>query len=433
MLPDGIEPGGGRSFQGGDGRGRQAQERWLTRFRRWQNRLRVKLGLRRVPEGVTVDYRPQPAWVGDADDDPEAVRHVAPYIAATVAFTILIVGVFWVFAMVTPEPTTSETIEAQAILRKAVSQLENGDIEGAKATREDVSGRLSREPSMQMLSGYILAADKADKAQVEKRYSAGWKRQTRVRNLLVLAGYREWMGDRKGALDALKKASALAPGNVGVWMLTANLLLSMGEFDDAAFAADQFEQAIGGASPLSLQVRGRSLLLEGKPKEARNEFEGALMMSPDALAPRLGLVDVYTQLRDYEEALFQVNEALKVHDDQPDVHGRKAYILEKLERFDEAEAAYRKAIELQPRHVNSLNNLAYLLAEKRKNKAEALKLARKAYALSPGNPAIMDTLGYVLHLNGEDEEAVRLLERAAEMLPNQPDVKRHLEAARKGL
>jgi Flp pilus assembly protein TadD len=216
-------------------------------------------------------------------------------------------------------------------------------------------------------------------------------------------------------------------------MLTANLLLSMGEFGDAAFAADQFEQAIGGASPLSLQVRGRSLLLEGKPKEARNEFEGALMMSPDALAPRLGLVDVYTQLRDYEEALFHVNEALKVHDDQPDVHGRKAYILEKLERFEEAEAAYRKAIELQPRHVNSLNNLAYLLAEKRKNKAEALKLARKAYALSPGNPAIMDTLGYILHLNGEDEEAVRLLERAAEMLPNQPDVKRHLEAARKGL
>ncbi|NSW54956.1 MAG: tetratricopeptide repeat protein [Armatimonadetes bacterium] len=433
MLPDGIEPDGGRSFRAGDGRAKQVQERWFTRYRRWENRLRAKLGLRRVPEGVTVDYRPQPAWVGDADDDPEAVRHVTPYLLATLIFAIVIVGIFWVFATVTPEPTTSETVEAQAILRKAVSQLENGDVEGAKATRDNVSKRLSREPSMQMLTGYILAAEKADRAQVEKRYSSGWKRQTRLRNLLVLAGYREWMKDRKGALDALKKASALAPGNVGVWMLTSNLLLAMGEFDDAALAADQFEEAFGGASPLSLQVRGRSLLLTGKPDEARNEFEGALMMSPGALAPRLGLVDVYTQLKDYDEALFQVNEALKLHDDQPDVHGRKAYILEKLGRFEEAEAAYRKAIELQPRHVNSLNNLAYLLAVKRKDTAEALKLARRAYSLAPENPAIMDTLGYVLHLNGEDEEAVRLLERAARLMPNQPDIKKHLDAARKGL
>ena len=433
MLPDGIEPDGRKPVRLSDDKVRHAGQRFTSRFRRWENRIRVRLGLRRVPEGVTVDYVPVPAWVGDEHDDPHAVRHVTPYVIATAVFAAVIVSAFWIFAAITPEPTTSETIEAQAVLRKAVSQLENGDIEGARMTRDGVSSRLSREPSMQMLNGYILAAEKADPAQVERQYSRGLRRQTQVRNLLVLAGYHEWRKDQDGALEALRKASRLAPGNVGVWMLTANLLLAMGQFDDAALQATELETALGVPSSLASHVRGRSLLLKGRPKEARNEFEAALVMSPGALAPRLGLIDVYTQLGQYQDALFQVEQTLSVHDDQPDVYGRQAYILEKLKRYKEAEAAYRKAIELQPRHVNSLNNLAYLLADKLNRAEEALALARKAHSLAPGNPAITDTLGYVLHLNGESAEAVPLLEQALKTVPGQPDIKKHLDAARKAL
>jgi predicted Zn-dependent protease len=79
--------------------------------------------------------------------------------------------------------------------------------------------------------------------------------------------------------------------------------------------------------------------------------------------------------------------------------------------------------------VPVLNNLAYLYAENFDSKAEALKLAQKAYRHAPGSPVVMDTLGYALLLNGRAEEARQMLDKAVARLPGNPTILYHLALA----
>jgi tetratricopeptide (TPR) repeat protein len=80
------------------------------------------------------------------------------------------------------------------------------------------------------------------------------------------------------------------------------------------------------------------------------------------------------------------------------------------EDFGNAEAAYRKSIQLDPDNPDTLNNLAWLYAtapeREYRDPAQALRLARQAAALRPEAPHILDTLAEALFVNGRPQEAL---------------------------
>ena len=96
----------------------------------------------------------------------------------------------------------------------------------------------------------------------------------------------------------------------------------------------------------------------------------------------------------------------------------------------EALDLYRKALTYDKNSIPALNNLAYLLAENFGEANEALVYAMNAYRLQPNDPRIMDTLGYVLVRNDRADDALNLLLKASELLPDVPAVKLHLAMAR---
>jgi Tfp pilus assembly protein PilF len=100
---------------------------------------------------------------------------------------------------------------------------------------------------------------------------------------------------------------------------------------------------------------------------------------------------------------------------------------EKLGQHEEAEASFRKALQIDPASRDALNNLAWLLFEE-KRYPEAEPLARKAAAeQGPDSYLVLDTLGRVLAARGACEEAVRTFQKAIDSLsPSQT-------AARDGL
>jgi Tfp pilus assembly protein PilF len=93
------------------------------------------------------------------------------------------------------------------------------------------------------------------------------------------------------------------------------------------------------------------------------------------------------------------------------------------------EAAYRKAVALNPDHALAHNNLAWALARAGRMK-EALPEANRAADLSPWSPAILDTLAYVAAGLGKCPEALVLQRRAVELLPGRegPELREHLAA-----
>jgi tetratricopeptide (TPR) repeat protein len=83
-----------------------------------------------------------------------------------------------------------------------------------------------------------------------------------------------------------------------------------------------------------------------------------------------------------------------------------------------AEAAYRRALELDPANADALNNLAWLLIEQRERLAEAEELARRAVAAGGPDPHIaLDTLGRVLRARGLCQEAVEVFTEALTAAP----------------
>jgi tetratricopeptide (TPR) repeat protein len=56
---------------------------------------------------------------------------------------------------------------------------------------------------------------------------------------------------------------------------------------------------------------------------------------------------------------------------------------------------------------------------------EAHKLIKRAYLLDPGNPAILDSLGWVLFILGDAQQALLYLEKAMAIMAD-PEIAAHL-------
>ncbi|MGQ4880389.1 tetratricopeptide repeat protein [Billgrantia sp. LNSP4103-1] len=86
-----------------------------------------------------------------------------------------------------------------------------------------------------------------------------------------------------------------------------------------------------------------------------------------------------------------------------------------------------RIIEANPDNAAALNALGYTLAELdiEDRLEEARDLIERAHELEPGNPAIMDSLGWVYYRLGDPERALPWLERAYAAMPDQ-EIAAHL-------
>lgn len=110
------------------------------------------------------------------------------------------------------------------------------------------------------------------------------------------------------------------------------------------------------------------------------------------------------------------------------VRGELVTTLRNAGQFDEAIAMLESVYQQKTSDQWLVaNDLAYLLAEKQSARLpEALELAKKAVASSPPNAALLDTLGWIEHLSGQNEAALRHLQRAVVSLRDVPEAHYHL-------
>jgi tetratricopeptide (TPR) repeat protein len=100
--------------------------------------------------------------------------------------------------------------------------------------------------------------------------------------------------------------------------------------------------------------------------------------------------------------------------------------LERTDRWDEAEADFKTALELEPGQPSVLNYLGYSWIDKGIHIDEGMEMIREAVAARPNDGNIVDSLGWAHYRLGEYEEAVVHLERAVQLEPQQPVILDHL-------
>ena len=85
----------------------------------------------------------------------------------------------------------------------------------------------------------------------------------------------------------------------------------------------------------------------------------------------------------------------------------------------------RSILAQDPDHAATLNALGYTLTNHTQRYEEAAELIERALALSPGDPAILDSLGWVYYKLGQYSESEALLREAHNAFPD-PEVAAHL-------
>jgi len=168
------------------------------------------------------------------------------------------------------------------------------------------------------------------------------------------------------------------------------------------------------------------LAKQGKLAEARDHLRG---LEPQNDAQRIQLVQSEAQLmreaKDYQESFNILNKALQTQPDQPDLLYDAALAAEKLDRIDIAEANLRRLIVLKPDHAQAYNALGYTLADRTDRLTEARGYIEQALKLSPEDPFILDSMGWVEYRLGHVSQGLQYLERAFQQRPD-PEIAAHL-------
>ncbi|MDX1451413.1 MAG: tetratricopeptide repeat protein [Oleiphilaceae bacterium] len=121
-------------------------------------------------------------------------------------------------------------------------------------------------------------------------------------------------------------------------------------------------------------------------------------------------------IKEEELAEQTLNEALEIFPDDDQLRYARAMTYESRDDLEAMEADLRHIIEHNPKHAIAINALGYTLADRTDRLQEALQLISAALTLKPENPAIIDSMGWVLYRIGKLEEAALFLSQAYKRL-----------------
>ena len=141
-------------------------------------------------------------------------------------------------------------------------------------------------------------------------------------------------------------------------------------------------------------------------------------LKPTTAIERLTLAQTESTLwrdaGDNGKAFQALDAALAGDADNADLLYDSAMLAERIDRVDEAEKRLRRVIALQPDRAHAHNALGYSLADRNIKLDEARTLIEKAHSLSPDDPAILDSMGWIAFRQSRLQEAEQFLRRAIE-------------------
>ncbi|PCH64200.1 MAG: hypothetical protein COC19_00025 [SAR86 cluster bacterium] len=120
-----------------------------------------------------------------------------------------------------------------------------------------------------------------------------------------------------------------------------------------------------------------------------------------------------------------LTQAIETHPLDTDLLFARVLLYDRIKDPVSAEADLRRIISLEPDDSRALNHLGYMLADQTTRFDEALELLELAIAISPDDPAIIDSLAWVQYKLGRYEQAAANLRRAFAVFPD-PEVASHL-------
>ncbi len=234
----------------------------------------------------------------------------------------------------------------------------------------------------------------------------------------VYAGLGEVYFEQKKYNDALAKiqrAIDLRPSNVKYRVKQAKIYSSKGQFKDAL---ESYKQAVkidpkNGAAYYNLGL----LYLEKKDiDKAREYFEMSLSFDEDSFEPHEALSRIYSQKKMYDKAVVEINEAIRLRNNEPSLHLSLGALLLKSDKENQAENVFTRAADLFPQSLPVQMRIAdwYYTRRVFDKSLEAYKVAE---ALNSNNQVVQFRIGKLYIDKNENVKAKKAFEKSIKLNP----------------
>ena len=192
-------------------------------------------------------------------------------------------------------------------------------------------------------------------------------------------------------------------------------------------ALAHYHQVITGEQYIPARSRTAQILVQqGKIDEACDVLHNTRSSSN---AERTQLILTESQLlreaNRQNDAYIVLEAALTSQPDNLELLYETALTAERIGKPEQLDKHLKHLLELKPDHAHALNALGYSWTERNIRLPEAHALIAKALSLSPEDPFIMDSMGWVLFRQGKLPEALQTLENAYKLKAD-PEIAAHL-------
>jgi tetratricopeptide (TPR) repeat protein len=348
-----------------------------------------------------------------ADDPAAAVRSLTAALALTPAGAVPAAGA----------EKNAETPRAELKHTLARARVLAGDVEQPLADAES-QVRRENSPLNRLDYALLLMTAQRDAAAIEQlEILAKNTEYTPVAERLIgLLEYQE------GHLEAATERFAqLVKSEKYLDDAFFYLGLIADRSDDPEHALRLYAQVTSGDNALPALLRATTILQKNGASAAAEEVLDRLLEEEPGRAPEIlaARARIYLDAGDPAHALEVLRRGNADYPDNVDLRYAQASLYEELGRVSDSLRELTVLMRARPDDPAAQNALGYTLADHSRDLSRARRLIERAYAASPRNAAILDSLGWVLYRQGHLAEAEGYL-RTAYLDDRGGDIAAHL-------
>jgi tetratricopeptide (TPR) repeat protein len=295
-----------------------------------------------------------------------------------------------------------------------------GDLEGAAASLSRAVRVDKAFPEAYLALGLVEVALE-DEATALRRFRTGLEAAPDFMPLheAYVATLRG-LGRPEEAVEAAKAALLVNTSSQRLFLEMALAHLDLGDIGLARFVLDKADTMPGSESSAVLQATfGWVLYKLGERYPAEFRLKKAVELDPEFIPGLVYLSMLYLEDRNYEEMVALLERAAAKDPTNAGIHMNLGSGYRGLGRVDDAERAWRKALELEPRNPEPLFNIAILLADDRKEYDTAISRFR-AYIAAGGKESARAT-DYIDQVQREADRAAKRKKAEEERLRKQKE------------
>ncbi|MCA1322578.1 tetratricopeptide repeat protein [Herbaspirillum sp. alder98] len=193
---------------------------------------------------------------------------------------------------------------------------------------------------------------------------------------------------------------------------------SIAYFEDAARREPE--------APGPLSHLGRALTDAKRFNEAVAVILKSLELQISFAPAHTALGETFHAMELYKEALESLKTSILLDPKDVYTHSKIADTYLKLKQVEQANEHYQRIIEIAPKDPNSYAKLAVSIAENQQRTEEAMVLFKKALEIDPRHALTYNNIGAVMHEDGKSLEALDYFEKALEIQPTYATARHNL-------